>query len=369
MPPSAPAEPVKRDAMGMFAAIEFRHPLILAALVALAGPVVAAAGNAAAAAPHSVSAAAPAAADCKDEEQTPAHTPWWLLLLRLLAAALLIVALADPLLGRAPKLAGQRPTGAGGGQWLDRRQELGPAPGPDRRSAACSAATVRSPSCPPPTPRPGTLLDAGEAAQHRAGIEAHVLARRPRRGGDGAGARCSLAGAPAALLAERRDWKTGKARSCATPCGRWAACSIFAPGTRGAGPAAAAARRHRLRRSPPFAPAPMRPRKIRGRRHRRAGRDPERRAARISSRGETRGHGHIALPLEVRNADGAAGNRGRGQRRRGAAAGHAAASQRRVGMVSAAATRKRTAASVRRLLSGAGADAFAEVGKGHHQRS
>ena len=56
------------------------------------------------------------------------HTPWWLLLLRLLAAALLIVALADPLLGRAPKLAGRGPAGAGGGQWLDRGQELGRAP-------------------------------------------------------------------------------------------------------------------------------------------------------------------------------------------------------------------------------------------------
>lgn len=41
----------------------------------------------------------------EDEEQTPAATPWWLLLLRLLAAALLIVALADPLLGQSAKLA------------------------------------------------------------------------------------------------------------------------------------------------------------------------------------------------------------------------------------------------------------------------
>jgi len=45
----------------------------------------------------------------EDEEQTPAATPWWLLLLRLLAAALLIVALADPLLGRSPKLATNGP--------------------------------------------------------------------------------------------------------------------------------------------------------------------------------------------------------------------------------------------------------------------
>lgn len=45
----------------------------------------------------------------EDEEQTPAATPWWLLLLRLLAAALLVVALADPLLGRSPKLAAAGP--------------------------------------------------------------------------------------------------------------------------------------------------------------------------------------------------------------------------------------------------------------------
>jgi hypothetical protein len=45
----------------------------------------------------------------RNEEQTPAHTPWWLLLLRLAAAALLILALADPLLGRAPQVAGDGP--------------------------------------------------------------------------------------------------------------------------------------------------------------------------------------------------------------------------------------------------------------------
>ena len=45
----------------------------------------------------------------EDEEQTPAATPWWLLLLRLLAAVLLIVALADPLLGRSPKLTAAGP--------------------------------------------------------------------------------------------------------------------------------------------------------------------------------------------------------------------------------------------------------------------
>src|SRR5471030_1622158 len=45
----------------------------------------------------------------EDEEQTPAKTPWWLLLLRLLVAALLILALADPLLGRSPKLTANGP--------------------------------------------------------------------------------------------------------------------------------------------------------------------------------------------------------------------------------------------------------------------
>src|ERR1700748_1546034 len=46
-----------------------------------------------------------------DEEQPPARTPWWLLLLRLAAAALLIFALADPLLGQSPRLAGNGPLG------------------------------------------------------------------------------------------------------------------------------------------------------------------------------------------------------------------------------------------------------------------
>ena len=45
----------------------------------------------------------------RDEEETPAHTPWWLLLLRLMAAALLIFALAEPLIGAAPKLTGTGP--------------------------------------------------------------------------------------------------------------------------------------------------------------------------------------------------------------------------------------------------------------------
>jgi hypothetical protein len=43
------------------------------------------------------------------DEETPAQTPWWLLLLRLVAAACVILALADPLLGKPPPIAGTGP--------------------------------------------------------------------------------------------------------------------------------------------------------------------------------------------------------------------------------------------------------------------
>src|SRR5476649_1028281 len=43
------------------------------------------------------------------DEETPARSPWWLLLLRLIAAALVIVALADPLFGKGPQIAGTGP--------------------------------------------------------------------------------------------------------------------------------------------------------------------------------------------------------------------------------------------------------------------
>ncbi|HEY0104675.1 MAG TPA: DUF4159 domain-containing protein [Rhizomicrobium sp.] len=43
------------------------------------------------------------------KEETPARTPWWLLLLRLIAAALVIVALAEPLIGQGPRIAGTGP--------------------------------------------------------------------------------------------------------------------------------------------------------------------------------------------------------------------------------------------------------------------
>ncbi|HEX4303789.1 MAG TPA: DUF4159 domain-containing protein [Rhizomicrobium sp.] len=43
------------------------------------------------------------------KEETPARTPWWLLLLRLIAAAAVIVAIADPLFGKGPQIAGTGP--------------------------------------------------------------------------------------------------------------------------------------------------------------------------------------------------------------------------------------------------------------------
>jgi hypothetical protein len=43
------------------------------------------------------------------KEETPARTPWWLLLLRLIAAGCVIVALADPLFGKGPQIAGSGP--------------------------------------------------------------------------------------------------------------------------------------------------------------------------------------------------------------------------------------------------------------------
>ena len=43
------------------------------------------------------------------DEETPAQTPWWLLLLRLIATACVIIALSDPLIGKAPPIAGTGP--------------------------------------------------------------------------------------------------------------------------------------------------------------------------------------------------------------------------------------------------------------------
>src|SRR5580692_3825581 len=98
----------------------------------------------------------------KDEEQTPAHSPWWLLLLRLVAAALLILALADPLLGRAVKLLGDGPlvivvdNGWTAAKNWDQRQTLIN----DMLHAAGDRPVAIIPTA---TQGPITLLDAGAA--------------------------------------------------------------------------------------------------------------------------------------------------------------------------------------------------------------
>jgi Domain of unknown function (DUF4159)/Aerotolerance regulator N-terminal len=98
----------------------------------------------------------------KDEEQTPAHTPWWLLLLRLVAAGLLILALADPLLGRAVKILGNGPlvlvvdNGWTAAKNWDQRQTLIT----DLLRAAGDRPVAIIPTA---TPGPVTLLDAGAA--------------------------------------------------------------------------------------------------------------------------------------------------------------------------------------------------------------
>jgi hypothetical protein len=100
----------------------------------------------------------------EDEEQTPAATPWWLLLLRLLAAALLIVALADPLLGRSPKLAAAGPlvlvvdNGWTAAKDWDQRQDLMT----DLLHSARGRAVAIIPTA---GPAPQGLLNEGEAAR------------------------------------------------------------------------------------------------------------------------------------------------------------------------------------------------------------
>src|ERR1700679_2910907 len=100
----------------------------------------------------------------RNEEQTPAHTPWWLLLLRLLAAGLLIAALSDPLLGRAPLLLGGGPVvlvidnGWTAAKNWDERQSVAAdlLRGAGNRPVALVTTAISAPV---------TLLDAGAAAR------------------------------------------------------------------------------------------------------------------------------------------------------------------------------------------------------------
>ncbi len=94
--------------MGAFAALSFGAPWILAALIGL--PVLWWLLKVTPPQPRRILfPPVRLLLGLTDEEQTPAHTPWWLLLLRLIAAGLLIVALADPMLGRAVQILGDGP--------------------------------------------------------------------------------------------------------------------------------------------------------------------------------------------------------------------------------------------------------------------
>src|ERR1700761_5480920 len=94
--------------MGLFAALSFGAPWILAALIAL--PALWWLLKVTPPQPRRILfPPLRLLLGLKDEEQTPAHTPWWLMALRVLTATLLIVALADPSIGRAVKLTGGGP--------------------------------------------------------------------------------------------------------------------------------------------------------------------------------------------------------------------------------------------------------------------
>ena len=232
----------------------------------------------------------------RNEEQTPAHTPWWLLLLRLLAAALLITALADPLLGRAPQVAGDGPlvlvidngwTAARG--WEERQGVIADL----LRSAGTRAVAI----VPTATDAPVTLLDAGAA-----GRQARELAPMPWPGARmaaAAGLARARFGVPPQIFWLSDGMDDGSALKFQAALARIGSVRIFAPqigalgllppvrdGTgfqltaiRAAGSGAQEAIAAAIGRNGETlgdAPVTFKP-------------------------GETRGHGHVALPLEIRN--------------------------------------------------------------------
>jgi len=233
----------------------------------------------------------------EDEEQTPAATPWWLLLLRLLAAALLIVALADPLLGRSPKLAANGPlvlvvdNGWTAARDWQARQELIA----DLLHSAQSRPVAIIPTA---GMVPTGLLNAGEAERI-----AKELKPMPWPGDRAAAAkalgRFNFAAAPALYwLSDGIEDAGGK--SLRDALNRYGGMSIFAPAhlplgllpvTRDASGFALTAMRARA-----TAPLEIEAGAIGARGETLA-------ATRIHfKRGELKARGHIALPMEVRNA-------------------------------------------------------------------
>ncbi len=233
----------------------------------------------------------------QDEEQTPAKTPWWLLLLRLLAAALLILALADPLLGRSPKLMTTGPlvlvvdNGWTAARDWEARQELIT----DLLRSAQGRAVAIIPTA---GSIPTGLLNEGEAARL-----ARELKPMPWPG-DRAAAAAALGrfnfAAPPALywLTDGIDDAGSKALRAAFK--RYGGASLFAPGhsplgllpvTRDASGFSITAIRANAGMPQDIEAGAL---GVRG----------ETLAATKLhfKRGETRVQGHIALPMEVRNA-------------------------------------------------------------------
>ena len=82
------------------------------------------------------------------KEETPARTPWWLLLLRLIATAAVIVALAEPMFGKGPQIAGTGPVVLFvDNGWTAAANWDARAGGDRRRAAQRDAQGAPSPSC------------------------------------------------------------------------------------------------------------------------------------------------------------------------------------------------------------------------------
>ena len=233
----------------------------------------------------------------EDEEQTPAATPWWLLLLRLLAAALLIVALADPLLGRAPKLSTAGPlvlvvdNGWTAARDWDQRQDLIA----DLLHSAQGRPVAIIPTA---GPAPQGLLNEGEAARI-----AKELKPMPWPGDRGAAARAlgrfQFTAAPA-LYWLTDGLEDGQSKSLRDAFHRYGGASLFGPSRTALGLLPV------VRDASGFVVSATRAR---------GGAPLEIEAGALGARGETlaatrirfrrgevRARGHIALPMEVRNA-------------------------------------------------------------------
>lgn len=232
----------------------------------------------------------------KDEEQTPAATPWWLLLLRLLAAALLILALADPLLGRPPQLKATGPLvlvvdngWTAARDWTDRRELMTQLLHSARGRPIAIIPTAGS--------APTGLLNEGEAAR-----VARELQPMPWPGDRKAAAtalgRFKFAAAPA--LYWLSDGVEADSEALRQAFGRYGGATTYAPSRLAMGMMPVA------RDATGFAFTALRAQTSGAQ---------EIEAAAIGARGETlaatkvrfangqaQAKGHIALPMEVRNA-------------------------------------------------------------------